>query len=69
MLDAHHPRLGRRPNLRVLCLGAHCDDIEIGCGGTLLRLAATARLDVTWVMLCSTPQREPPRRAPARRCS
>ena len=22
----------------VLCLGAHCDDIEIGCGGTMLRL-------------------------------
>jgi LmbE family N-acetylglucosaminyl deacetylase len=25
--------------LRILCLGAHSDDIEIGCGGTLLRLA------------------------------
>jgi LmbE family N-acetylglucosaminyl deacetylase len=25
--------------LRVLCLGAHSDDIEIGCGGTVLRLA------------------------------
>jgi LmbE family N-acetylglucosaminyl deacetylase len=24
--------------LRILCLGAHSDDIEIGCGGTLLRL-------------------------------
>jgi LmbE family N-acetylglucosaminyl deacetylase len=23
----------------VLCLGAHCDDIEIGCGATLIRLA------------------------------
>lgn len=21
--------------LRLLCLGAHSDDIEIGCGGTL----------------------------------
>ena len=25
--------------LKILCLGAHSDDIEIGCGGTLLRLA------------------------------
>lgn len=25
--------------LTVLCLGAHSDDIEIGCGGTVLRLA------------------------------
>ena len=24
---------------RILCLGAHCDDVEIGCGATLLRLA------------------------------
>ncbi len=26
--------------LQVLCIGAHSDDIEIGCGGTILRLAA-----------------------------
>jgi LmbE family N-acetylglucosaminyl deacetylase len=26
--------------INVLCLGAHSDDIEIGCGGTILRLAA-----------------------------
>jgi LmbE family N-acetylglucosaminyl deacetylase len=25
--------------LRVLCLGAHSDDIEIDCGGTILTLA------------------------------
>jgi len=25
--------------LTVLCVGAHSDDIEIGCGGTILRLA------------------------------
>jgi len=23
---------------RILCVGAHSDDIEIGCGGTLLKL-------------------------------
>ena len=25
----------------VLCLGAHCDDIEIGCGGLIVTLAAS----------------------------
>jgi LmbE family N-acetylglucosaminyl deacetylase len=25
--------------LQILCLGCHSDDIEIGCGGTILRLA------------------------------
>ena len=43
---------------RVLCLGAHCDDIEIGCGGTVLTLAArTPDLVVRWVVLSSTPTR------------
>ncbi len=36
---------------RILCLGAHADDIEIGCGGTLLRLLADHRvLEVDWVV-------------------
>jgi LmbE family N-acetylglucosaminyl deacetylase len=26
-------------SLQILCLGSHSDDIEIGCGGTILRLA------------------------------
>jgi LmbE family N-acetylglucosaminyl deacetylase len=30
---------GSDKKLRVLCIGAHSDDIEIGCGGTILRLA------------------------------
>ena len=30
---------GRERALKVLCLGCHSDDIEIGCGGTVLRLA------------------------------
>jgi LmbE family N-acetylglucosaminyl deacetylase len=43
---------------RVLALGAHADDIEIGCGGTLLRLAAEhASLEVKWVVFCATPER------------
>jgi LmbE family N-acetylglucosaminyl deacetylase len=28
-----------RESLKILCMGAHSDDIEIGCGGTILRLA------------------------------
>jgi LmbE family N-acetylglucosaminyl deacetylase len=36
---------------RLLCLGAHSDDIEIGCGGTVLRLAGQIPdLAVRWVV-------------------
>jgi LmbE family N-acetylglucosaminyl deacetylase len=44
--------------LRLLCLGAHCDDIEIGCGGTILTLAASRELDVRWTVFSSTAERE-----------
>ncbi len=38
--------------IHLLCLGAHSDDIEIGCGGTLLKLLETsAQVSVTWVVL------------------
>ena len=30
--------------LRLLCLGAHSDDIEIGAGGEILRLVAAGRI-------------------------
>ena len=37
--------------IKVLCLGAHSDDIEIGCGGTILRLVEEyPQLDVHWVV-------------------
>jgi LmbE family N-acetylglucosaminyl deacetylase len=43
---------------RVLCIGAHGDDIEIGCGGTILRLiAGSKRIEFFWLVLCSNPQR------------
>jgi len=32
--------LGSNRALEVLCLGCHSDDIEIGCGGAILQLAA-----------------------------
>ncbi len=39
------------PPRRVLCLGAHSDDIEIGCGGTVFRLLAMCpEADVRWVV-------------------
>jgi LmbE family N-acetylglucosaminyl deacetylase len=31
--------VGNNKAVQILCLGSHSDDIEIGCGGTILRLA------------------------------
>lgn len=43
---------------KVLCLGAHCDDIEIGCGGTILRwLAEQPAMDFYWVVFSSDRER------------
>jgi LmbE family N-acetylglucosaminyl deacetylase len=44
--------------LQVLCLGAHADDIEIGCGGTLLTLAEQ-RPDshFHWIVLAAARER------------
>lgn len=42
----------------VLCLGAHSDDIEIGCSGAVLRLAAGRMSHVTWVVFSSDAQRQ-----------
>lgn len=45
--------------LKILCLGAHSDDIEIGCGGTILRLLSEYEdVQVHWVILGSNGQRE-----------
>lgn len=39
---------------RILCLGAHCDDIEIGCGGTMLEfLERYDNVSVKWVVFSS----------------
>jgi LmbE family N-acetylglucosaminyl deacetylase len=43
---------------RVLCLGAHCDDLEIGCSGTVMKLAALGQpLEVTWVVFSGDDRR------------
>jgi LmbE family N-acetylglucosaminyl deacetylase len=57
--------LGDGP-LRVLAIGSHADDIEIGCGGTLLRLAQeVSELEVRWVVLSAAGERADEARASA----
>lgn len=44
--------------LRLLCIGAHSDDIEIGCGATLLRLVAGPQpVAADWVVFAATGDR------------
>ena len=54
VLKLGFPTKGTDP-LSVLCLGAHSDDIEIGCGGTLLHLKKTLpRLRFHWVVFSAS---------------
>jgi LmbE family N-acetylglucosaminyl deacetylase len=51
-------RLSEREGLSILCLGAHSDDIEIGCGGTISRLLREhPGSRVTWVVLSAHGER------------
>jgi len=46
----------RRP--QILCIGAHCDDIEIGCGGAILSLQRCyPGCRIHWLVLTSVPTR------------
>jgi LmbE family N-acetylglucosaminyl deacetylase len=52
--------------LRLLCLGAHPDDIEIGCGGTILHLIAQVPdIEIRWVVFTGNEQRAAEARASA----
>ncbi len=54
-------RLEQTPDsaYKVLCLGSHCDDIEIGCGGTILKLIKNySNIEFYWVVFSANTQRE-----------
>jgi LmbE family N-acetylglucosaminyl deacetylase len=62
------PRGPTGDGYEIVCLGAHSDDIEIGCGGTLLRwLREWPVARVTWVVLSGDPARAGEARRSARR--
>ena len=58
MLKLHLDNLSSS-DYKILCLGAHSDDIEIGCGGTILKLIENyPNLGFYWVVFSATPHRE-----------
>ena len=57
MIGLDVKRLGEMST--VLCIGAHCDDIEIGCGGTLIRWAREyPRANFVWAVFAREPGRD-----------
>ncbi len=67
MLPLKLDAAGRGP-LKVLCLGAHSDDIEIGCGGTVLELLRSQRrTEWRWMVLSAAGIRDREARSSARR--
>ncbi|WP_319525813.1 PIG-L family deacetylase [uncultured Desulfosarcina sp.] len=52
-------KIDSKTPLSVLCLGAHCDDIEIGAGGTLLKLIREYAISsVDWIVFASNEKRK-----------
>jgi len=53
-----HLESGTSAPLRILCIGAHSDDIEIGCGGLILSLLSLRKaVDIDWVVFSAPPPR------------
>ena len=44
--------------MKILCLGAHSDDIEMGCGGSIIKLLEVyPKSEVYWIVFSSTKDR------------
>lgn len=66
MLSLTLPQNGTA-RLKILCLGAHSDDIEIGCGGTILQLLSRQKnVEIKWVVFSSSKERAREARSSAR---
>ena len=51
--------LGKKTAPQILCLGCHSDDIEIGCGGSILRLAKQyPECEIHWAVFSAIGVRE-----------
>ncbi len=45
----------KESTLKILCLGAHSDDIEIGCGGTIIKILSDyKKAEVYWVVFSAS---------------
>ena len=48
-----------KKELKLVALGAHCDDIEIGCGGAILKLINDYNVtEIKWIVFASNEQRK-----------
>jgi LmbE family N-acetylglucosaminyl deacetylase len=65
MLKLEPPK--RDAGYHILCLGAHCDDIEIGCGGTILQMLENRDARVHWVVFSGNRCRQEEARNSAQR--
>jgi len=58
MLSLRFPERSNDASCKILCLGAHSDDIEIGCGGSIIRLLEEHDdIDVYWMVFSADSMR------------